>query len=78
MVKRLLTRCRLLLIEPYGIETRLCFCYSVDVRCLLIEPYGIETKAVCPVFERHVPLLIEPYGIETYETDNISVCQTLF
>ena len=40
----------LLLIVPYGIETRVTWCLSVS-QPLLIVPYGIETSTWCPITE---------------------------
>ena len=55
---------RVLLIVPYGIETRFAATVSA-LRCLLIVPYGIETKRGIYVAVDSTPLLIVPYGIET-------------
>ena len=53
-----------LLIVPYGIETR----HRLRVynsHHLLIVPYGIETIIVYSRFQYFPRLLIVPYGIET-------------
>ena len=67
-LKRNLYNCRrppsILLIVPYGIETRDAIAPTELPHPLLIVPYGIETLRCC----QHLPeihLLIVPYGIET-------------
>ena len=50
----------LLLIVPYGIETKITFFISQRFKSLLIVPYGIETGNT-----GNLLLLIVPYGIET-------------
>ena len=53
----------LLLIVPYGIETRIQIKTEL-LKVLLIVPYGIETEYAKEMFD-YTGLLIVPYGIET-------------
>ena len=56
--------CRVLLIVPYGIETKSARVGLKRVKNLLIVPYGIETAEIL-VELVYIRLLIVPYGIET-------------
>ena len=55
----------ILLIVPYGIETRNLVDEIDKHVLLLIVPYGIETGHIHHAFLHHIILLIVPYGIET-------------
>ena len=55
---------KLLLIVPYGIETRNDKKGVYALVQLLIVPYGIETAELA-TWWRLIALLIVPYGIET-------------
>ena len=54
----------LILIVPYGIETRICNSIPAHYIRILIVLYGIETVQVLPG-QRFFRILIVPYGIET-------------
>ena len=56
----------LLLIVPYGIETKQGKIFLCMLVILLIVPYGIETYGSSIELDTDVRLLIVPYGIETY------------
>ena len=55
----------ILLIVPYGIETRSRPDHLLEAHKLLIVPYGIETKLQANQEYTDANLLIVPYGIET-------------
>ena len=68
MLVIVLVRWIVVLIVPYGIETRHNHLITVTIKVLIV-PYGIETRKRqgCGT---HASVLIVPYGIETKVNTN--------